>query len=147
MTGENNEILQEFNKIDKEFNELYHEAALKMNLSDSAFMIFYVINHLGDGCLQRDICHETFVNKQTIHSSIRKLEQQGYLYLKQGKGRDKHIFLTQNGKNFIKKHIIPVVQKENEAFAALQPQEQKKLLELSQKYIKNLKMKLNEILC
>ena len=32
-----NELLKEFNKIDKELNDLYHETALRMNLSDSAF--------------------------------------------------------------------------------------------------------------
>lgn len=66
-----NELLKEFNKIDKELNDLYHETALRMNLSDSAFSIFYVICSLGDGCLQKDICYETFANKQTVHSSIR----------------------------------------------------------------------------
>ena len=48
--------LSMFNHIYKEFNEIYHEATLKMELSDSAFDILYSIVDLGDGCSQSDIC-------------------------------------------------------------------------------------------
>ena len=75
-----------------------------MGISDSAFSIFYTIYDLGDGCLQKDICYEFFANKQTVNSSIRKLVQEGYIYLKQGVGRDKHIFLTEAGKQFVEKY-------------------------------------------
>ena len=145
MSEKTTELLREFNRIDKEFDDLYHEVASKMGLSDSAFSIFYILNELGDGCLQRDICYAIFANKQTIHSSIRKLEQEGYIYLKQGRGRDKHIFLTEAGKKFIEKYIMPVVQKETEAFMSLQQEEQEELLRLSRMYIASLKTKLNGI--
>lgn len=145
MPDKTNELLREFNKADKELNDLYHEIALEMKISDSAFTIFYIINDLGDGCLQKDICYETFANKQTVNSSVRRLEQDGYIYMRPGRGRDKHIFLTDRGKKFIEEHILPVVRKENEAFTALELQEQEELLRLSRKYIENLKAKLREI--
>lgn len=140
-----NILLREFNKFDKEMNELYHGVASKMGISDSALSIFYILYDLGDGCLQKDICYEAFANKQTINSSIRKLMQDGYIYLKQGHGRDKHIFLTEAGKQFIEAYIIPVVQKENEAFTALSPKEQSELLRLSNLYMESLRLKLSEL--
>lgn len=146
MKGNANELMREFDKVDKEFNDLYREAASKMGISDSSFLIFYTLYTLGDGCLQKDICSENFVNKQTINSAIRKLEQEGLLYLQQGRGRDKHIYLTETGKMLIEKHFVPLVQKENEAFAVLKPQEQTELLRLTRKYIESLKIKLNELL-
>lgn len=145
MQGKASEIQRDFNKFDKEIDELYHETALKMGISDSAFCIFYILYDLGDGCLQKDICHEAFQNKQTVNSSIRKLVQEEYIYLKQGRGRDKHIFLTEAGKQFVENHIVPVVQKENEAFSALKEEEQKELLRLTNIYIENLRRKLNEL--
>lgn len=140
-----NELLKDFNRIDKEFDELYHGAASKMGISDSAFSIFYTLYDLGDGCLQKDICYEIFANKQTVNSSIQKLEQEGYIYLKQGRGRDKHIFLTEAGKQFVNQYIIPVIQKENEAFTVLLPEEQSELLRLAHIYINSLRTKLNEL--
>ena len=75
---------REFNRMYKEVDELYHEVALKSGLSDTSFLVLFSIVELGDGCLQKDICYEAFANKQTVNSSIRKLEREGYLYLKHG---------------------------------------------------------------
>lgn len=145
MSEKANEMMRDFNKIDKELDDLYHDVALKIGISDSAFSIFYILYDLGDGCMQKDICYEAFANKQTVNSSIRKLEREGYIYLKQGRGRDKHIFLTDSGKQFVQKYIAPVVRKENEAFTALMPEEQKVLLRLLKIYLENLRTKLNEL--
>lgn len=48
--------LKEYNHIYKEANDIYHEIARKLQLSDSALDIFYTIFEMGDNCLQRDIC-------------------------------------------------------------------------------------------
>ena len=47
--------LKEYNCLYKEANEIYHEAARRLHLSDSAFEIFYALFDMGDNCLQRDI--------------------------------------------------------------------------------------------
>ena len=73
--------LREYNRIYKEVNDIYREIAARFGLSNSAFDILYTICEVGDGCLQRDVCDATFIPKQTVHSSIRKLEQEGYLTL------------------------------------------------------------------
>ena len=80
--------LIEFNHIYKEFNDVYREAATKVGLSLSGFDILYAICEMGDGCLQRDISQMCCIPKQTVNSSIRKLEQDRYLILEKGKGRD-----------------------------------------------------------
>ena len=69
MSTKTNDFLREFNRLEKELNDLYHDVALKMGISDSAFSIFYILYTLGDGCLQKDICYEIFANKQTVNSS------------------------------------------------------------------------------
>ena len=73
--------LKEYNCLYKEANEIYHEAARRLHLSDSAFEIFYALFDMGDNCLQRDICKASCLPKQTINSSIRKLQADGYLTL------------------------------------------------------------------
>ena len=79
--------IREFNRLYKELDDLYHNLALRQGLSDSASIILYALYLLGDGCLQRDICDLSYISKQTINSSIRRLEQDGYLYLQPGRGR------------------------------------------------------------
>lgn len=130
--------LKEFNRIYKKTNEIYHDIALRLGLSDSAFDILYSISELGDGCLQKDICNATCIPKQTIHSSIRQMEKSGYLTLSSGKGRSMHITLTDLGKNLLERTIYPVMQMEGEAFHCMTDEECQQMLALFEKYIQAL---------
>jgi DNA-binding MarR family transcriptional regulator len=127
--------LREYNRLFKEMDDLYHELALRAGLSDSAFDILYTLCITGDGCLQKDICTFSFLSKQTINSSIRKLEREGLIRLTPGKGRDTHIVLTPAGKQVIQDKIIPVAQMEERAFGQIPPQQQQELLRLTQAYV------------
>lgn len=130
--------LKEFNRIYKKTNEIYHDIALRLGLSDSAFDILYSISELGDGCLQKDIYNATCIPKQTIHSSIRQMEKSGYLTLSSGKGRSMHITLTDLGKNLLERTIYPVMQMEGEAFHCMTDEECQQMLALFGKYIQAL---------
>lgn len=130
--------LKEFNRIYKKTNEIYHDIALRLGLSDSAFDILYSISELGDGCLQKVICNATCIPKQTIHSSIRQMEKSGYLTLSSGKGRSMHITLTDLGKNLLERTIYPVMQMEGEAFHCMTDEECQQMLALFGKYIQAL---------
>ena len=72
----------------------YHEAALKMNLSDSEFWILYVFNFHQEGCNQSVLYKEACLTKSTVNSAIRKMEQKDLLYLTPGEGRNTMVFLT-----------------------------------------------------
>ena len=130
--------LTDFNRIYKKTNEIYHDIALRLGLSDSAFDILYSISELGDGCLQKDICNATCIPKQTIHSSIRQMEKSGYLTLSSGKGRSMHITLTDLGKSLLERTIYPVMQMEGEAFHCMTDEECQQMLALFGKYIQAL---------
>ncbi len=138
--------LKEYNHIYKETNRIYHDIALKFKLSDSAFDILYAVCQLGDGCLQRDICSLSATSKQTINSSIRKLEREGHIILKPGKGRQMHIFLTETGMELAKERIFPVIKIENKVFDSLTEEESRELLRLSRKYIEILEKNAKEFL-
>ncbi len=125
----------EYNRLYREFNNIYHDIASKLNMSDSAFEILYSICDLGDGCLQKDICTVTFLPKQTVNSSIDRLIDKGFITLTRGKGRNMHIHLTPDGRKLIEDTIYPVMRIENDAFSVLDKDEIKQLLTLHNKYI------------
>lgn len=130
---------REFNQIYKEVDEIYHEIARKLALSDSAFDILYAICELGEGCLQRDICAVSYTSKQTINSSIRRLEQEGYLTLRPGKGRDMHLFLTEAGRKMTAEKIGPVMELERSAFQEMEKEQRRVLLALTRTYVDRLR--------
>lgn len=138
--------LREFNYFFKEIDDLYHEIARKIGVSDSVFEILYTILSLGDGCLQKDICRMAFVRKQTVNSSIQKMKQDGLIFLKRGNGREMHIYLTEKGQRFAKEYIAPVIVMENGVFEELTKEERHELLGLSGKYLQCFRRRAKEFM-
>lgn len=136
--------LKEFNRLYKEFDELYHGIAVRAELSDSAFCILYAVVEMGDGCLQKEISERYFFSKQIINSSIQNLKSKGYILLTQGKGHDKHIHLTETGEQLVKEKILPVMDMENAAFSQMPQKESQELLRLTKKYMQLLQKKFQE---
>ena len=124
----------EYTHLAGEINSLYHEAAVKMGISDSVMNILYVICEKGDRCLQSEISRLTGISRQTINSAIRKLEKDGIVYLKQGQGRNTIVCLTETGKQFSAEKIIPILEMEKKIWNEWTAEEQKQYLELTQKY-------------
>ena len=137
--------LKEYNHIYKEANDIYHEIARKLQLSDSALDIFYTIFEMGDNCLQRDICKASCMPKQKVNSSIRKLQTNGYLTLSPGKGRSMHIHLTASGKKLIQEKLVPLIRIENDAFEDMTVEECEQLIHLNVKYNQALRSRLSNL--
>ena len=125
----------EYTLLHCEMDGVFHTLAVRAGLSDSALDILYALCVLGDGCLQRDVCALSFTSKQTIHSSIRKLEQDGLLRLQPGQGREVHIRLTPRGSRLIQEKVLPILDLERQAMACLSPEERESFLRLTRQYI------------
>ena len=123
-----------YNRIYKEFEDIYRDIDRWAGLSASAFGILYHLMDLGDGCLQRDICAEAFVSKQTVNSSIRSLERQGLIRLQPGRGRDMHIHFTEKGRRLAEETILPVMELESRTLAEL-GEDAALMLALQQKHL------------
>lgn len=146
MQKEYNNLRIKFNSLFKEITDVYHNIALKLDISESAMLILYAIVDLGDGCTQKEISQMYYMSKQTINTSIKNLEKSGYIEFKQDKGNNKQIFLTQSGKKLVAKKVAPVINIENNVFAGMTPPESKELLRLTKKYVKLLRKKSEQLL-
>lgn len=140
------EELRELNRLYKELDDIYHNIALKLNLSDSAFIIFYTLCEVGKGCSQKDICNQAAISKKTINSAIQKLEQEDYICMRHGKGRQMQIYLTEKGQKMLQEKIYPVMQIENNVFQKMEETEARELLRLFQKYVLQLQAEARELL-
>ena len=136
----------EYTHLSGEINSLYHEAAVKMGVSDSVLNILYVICEKENQSLQSEISKLTGISRQTINSAIRKLEKDGIVHLKQGKGRNTIVSLTEKGEQFALKKIYPLFEVENKIWNEWTAEEQQQYLMLTQKYRDALKKYLKTIL-
>ena len=137
--------LKRFNHLTGEIEALYHEAALKLGMSDSAMNILYTICNVGDNCLLSDICRLSGTSKQTIHSAVRILENDGIVYLEAKSGRKKAVCLTEKGKAKVKATVARVIEIENQIFSSWTKLEREEYLRLTKDYMLAFKEKIDSL--
>lgn len=110
----------------REQNQLYRDVATSFGISESAFSILYAIFLAGEkGISQHDICVQMCIGKQTVNSSIHKLEREGVVVLKSGPGRRGLLaHLTPVGLELAERTIVPMIEAE---LAALREFDDKEL--------------------
>lgn len=133
-----NSKLRELNGVMGKINSAYHEAAVKMGISDSVRDIFYVLCDKGSGCLQSVLYKETGMTRSTVNTAIRKLEKEGILYLTKGTGKNTCVMLTEKGEIFINNTVGRLIAIEEDFFKNWTPQEQEILLNINERYAKEL---------
>lgn len=111
-----NSEMKRFNLLISEIDTAYHDAALKLELSDSAMLILYTLCSYDGECLLSDIT--SGASKQTINSALRKLETEGMVYLESFDRKKKKVYLTQKGRELAKDTVLQVIRVENEIFAS-----------------------------
>ena len=140
----NCESARKYAYLSAEITSLYHEAAVKIGVSDTVLDILYVLCEQEGQCLQSDIFRLTGISRQTINSAIRKLERDGLAYLKQGEGRNTLVCLTEKGRDFSAQKVRPLFQIENEIWSEWTVDEQERYLLFTQKYRDSFKKYLHE---
>ncbi len=127
--------IHRINYLNAELNALYHQASLKLGLTDSASIVLYTIYDNGEDCLLSDIYKQSGVSKQTVNSAIRNLEKKQIIYLEQHSGRAKKVVLTDTGKEYAQKTIAQLFDAEAAAFASWTEEEISAHIGFMEKYI------------
>lgn len=146
MAFRQNETLMEFNRLNNVIDDFYHEIAVELGISDSAYEILRSLLILGDGCTQTDIYKYCSLNKQTANSSVKRLEQDGYITFERGNGRELKILLTDKGQEIVQKKILPIEQAENAVFDEMSDEERNMLIRITEEYLNAFRSKAFKIL-
>lgn len=140
---EKNQIRQ-VNQLTYELDAIYHQAAWKLGMSDSALRILYLIYEKGDGCPLQDVCRESSLSKQTVNSALRKLEGDNLLYLEPGVGKGKQIRLTEHGKEYVNRTVARLYEAERSVYQQWTREELSQYLFLMKKYNRDLREKIEQ---
>ena len=131
--------IKRFNTLMSEINAMYHEISKRLDLTDSAFTIMYVLYDSEGSYPLSSIVKTTCISKQTVNSSLRKLESDGYVYLEQTGGRNKTVHLTEAGRRFAERTVKIIRDEENAVFDRWSEEERKIYFELTARYIEEMK--------
>ena len=129
--------LRQWNRLTAETGAVYHAIARQLGISDSALQILYVLYVSEAPCLLQQLCRLAALPKQTIHSALRKLAEDGMLTISLTDGKSKSVALTPAGQAFAGQ----VIRLENSVFAALSPEDRTRYLELTSRFLADLRQK------
>ena len=131
--------LKRYNHLVGEIDAVYHEASLKLGMSDSVSKILYTICNVGSSCLLHDICKQTGLSKQTVHSAIRNLEAKEMVTLELVGGKSKKVCLTEKGEIFAQKTARRLIDMENGILSSWPKEDVQTYLELTERFLVDLK--------
>ena len=130
-----NDELRNFNLALAEIQGLYHEACVRLGISDSACQVLYTVAMFGDGSsTPRDVYRSFGVSRQTVHSAVSVLVRRGILFLQKGPGRERRICLTESGRALVRERIAPLIRLENALLGGWPEEDRRALLCLLRKY-------------
>lgn len=140
------EKLMEYNEIIKENDEIYRHLAKRFGMSECTFWILYSLRTSPAPLTQSELCKLLYEPKQTVNSSLKKLETEGYLTLTPGSDRrSKVIALTKKGFALAGRSADVVISAEEQSMLSLNEAEQHMFIELFRKYTDALKIQIKEM--
>lgn len=139
MSGSGLEGMKRYNCLLGEMDAVYHEMALRFGLSDSAMRIIYILLDCKGTCKLRELCRISGMSKQTVNSSIRRLEKDKTVSLHLDDGKGKTVSLTDSGRALAMRTAGRILEAENKIFDSWSEQDAEKYLELTEDFLMQLK--------
>lgn len=137
--------MKRFNHLLGEIEGTYHEASLKLGVSDSVLKILYTMCYFDNQCLLSDLCRHTGLSKQTVNSAIRKLENDRLVYLQAVDGKTKRVCLSPAGEEFARQTAGRVLNLENKIFSTWSDAEFSGYLMLTERYLAALRESISQL--
>ncbi len=129
-------INHQINVILNELNAKYHELYFKLGMSDSEACILYLLYDMKEPITQNYIVQTTGVSKQTIHSAIQKLKNDGIIEMSEENKKNKFIIVTKYGQSYLEEKIKPIIKIEESIFQQWTQSQQEKYISLMEKFQK-----------
>ena len=122
-----------YNEIDK----LYHTFAHGCGISDCAYWMLYALELAGGELPVSTLTTTWSYSKQTVNSALKTLRDRGLVELSfmEGSRKSKRAALTDDGRVFSSRHIVPAIRAEDRAFSYLSAAEQEELVRLVRRYV------------
>lgn len=133
------------NCLNEEIESLYHQASVKLGVSDSVSFVLYMTYINKGKCLLYDIYKSSGISKQTINSAIRKLENEDIIYLEKYNGKSKIVCLTEKGKEYANHTAKKLYEAEFSAFKDWDEKEMELYLKLMEKHRNSFKKQIEKL--
>ena len=125
------------NQMYNELDEMYHAVAVAHKISDCALWILYCVRETSAPLTQSEIADAMFINRQSVNSALRKMEEEGYIVLrtKEDNRKNKCILLTEKGERLASVTEDLILRNERAAFERFEKGERAAFMALNRRYV------------
>lgn len=147
MTKETKQQIESLMIKLKELDAVYHAAALKSGIPYGEFCVWSELIDTEQEYSQQELAERLSFPIQTINSIITNLKKRELVYLEHvpGSRNKKVIRLTQSGEELGKNKVLWVLKAEQKAMEETDTEEVKACISMLEKYIRSLRIQLDEI--
>ncbi len=140
--------IKQLDRTMKEYDSIYHNAAVKYGLSDSAMWILFVVSDAGKAYTQQDLCRECWFPKQTINTALNNLIKDGCAELEAipGTRNRKRIILTDKGRELAENTVERLKKAEHAAFRRFTDEELNGYLDMSERINRYLREEIEKVI-
>ncbi len=127
-----NEELGKWNRLAKHQDEIYHNYAKNIGLTDAQFWVLYALCETNQALCQNTLCENWCYSKQTVSAAVASLEKSGLVYLSfaEGSRKQKDLRLTEAGEEFCNNYIRSLLASEEKVLQSLTPDERNEFFRL-----------------
>lgn len=113
----NHKINKQINSAWSKSTALYSRTAATLNIGYPEMMVLYALDAEGD-LTQKQIAENYGMQKQTVNTVVKSLDQRGYVQLTAGKTdrREKIVSLTDSGQEYAKDILRPLKNTEDKIY-------------------------------
>lgn len=146
MTGEDKKNAYLYCKFRDQQFALYDEYAKRQGMMMKTLLVLNALFYAKEGMTQAEICRRTFQSKQTVNSIVRNLWTDSYVTITESPEdrRNKTVQMTDAGRAYCEKAVRHITWAEDTAMSLFSPEEQKRLIDLSRTFTRNLTMLVNQ---
>lgn len=128
-----------------DIDSAYHQASVKLGLSDSASFVLYMLYMNGGSCSLNEIYKLSGISKQTVHSSVCKLEKEGMVRLENLDGKAKQLCATDKGSAYLEQTGGRLFEAEYHAFRNWSEEELRSFIQLLEKFNASFKKQIEDL--
>ena len=141
------DYMESGNNIYKKNCAVYYKIAAYYGFTETMFDILYFVRENEEYYTQAQLCSSLYLRKQTVNTALKKLEKDGYIYLKKEAGNEKNktIHFTEKGEELARNTIDQVFELEKRAFERLSTEERKGAIYYGMKQIEVLEEELDRL--
>ncbi len=122
---------------------MYHEATLRMGLTDAEHITLYILCQNGGSCGKGELYKKSGLTRMSLSNALNKLLS--FECITVARNPEKTVTLTKKGAEFSEQTVKKVMDIENEVLTGWDEEDRNALIELCTRYLTQVGDKINDI--